>query len=332
MLFMKKYRVLFLLIMVMCILILTACGGQAGSGSNAAAGQNGSSSAGGSKDTKVFKAANGDVEIPVQPERIVAITFLGDLLALGVKPVGAGSLALNHSVLLEKELEGVADVGDVSVEKVLDLNPDLIIVPTYLPSEIVDQLKKIAPTVAIPSVILEGGDPLDEVKTFGAMLGKEKEAEAFIARYKQKAEKAKAALNGVIGPNETVGSYSIWAKSLWVWPQTRDAGYNLFEMFQYKPQDKIAKEIFPDGKGKDISLEVLPEFAADHMFISVYEPDGGAERAKEVANGVIWNSLPAVKNNHVYYLDYKQFWMTDGLNLEKQLDILVDLIVKQNQK
>ncbi|ALS25155.1 MULTISPECIES: ABC transporter substrate-binding protein [Paenibacillus] len=331
--FLIKNRLLYVTLMIWLVIALAACGGQAGSGaSNAPAEQTGDSSPVTDKSTKIFKAANGDVEIPVHPQRIVAITFLGDLLALGVKPVGAGSIALNNSVLLEKELEGVADVGDVSVEKVLELNPDLIIVPTYLPSETVEQLKKIAPTVAIPSVGLEGGDPLEELKTFGVMLGKEKEAEAFIARYKQKAEEAKAKLNGIIGPDETVGSYSIWAKNLWVWPKTRDAGYNLFEMLQYKPQDKIAKEIFPDGKGKDISLEVLPEFAADHMFITVYEPDGGAERAKEVANGAIWQGLPAVKNNHVYYLDYKKFWMIDGLNLEKQLDILVDLIVKQNQK
>lgn len=155
------------------------------------------------------------------------------------------------------------------------------------------------------------------MKTVGALLGREKEAEAFITRYKQKAEEAKAKLQEVIGPDETVGTYSIWAKNFWVWPKTRDAGYNLYEMFGLKPLDKIEKEVFPTT-GADISLEVLPEYAADHMFVTVYEPDGGAERAQEVMNGSIWKNLPAVKNNHVYKLDNKEFWMVDGLNLEKQ--------------
>ncbi|MGG3874050.1 ABC transporter substrate-binding protein [Brevibacillus laterosporus] len=284
------------------------------------------------KKTKVFKDATGEIEIPTHPERIVSITFLGDLAALGVKPVGAGSIALENSVLLSKELEGVENVGDVSIEKVMQLKPDLIIVPTYLPPEMTEQLKKIAPTVSLPSGTLEGTDPIEEVRTFGRLLGKEVEAEAFITRYNEKAKAAKEKVKAMIGSNETVSSYSIWAKNFWVWPKTRDAGYNLMEMFELKPVEKVKQEIFPTRQGKDISLELLPDYAADHMFISVYEPDGGAERVKEIMNNPIWKNLEAVKHNHVYMLDSKKFWMTDGLNLEKQLDIIVDLIESKNKQ
>lgn len=344
-----KYRFLTLAAIVLMTVVLAACGGQGGNaGTNGAGGApaNGGANGGaagnaqggnagaseGQAGTKIYTDYKGEqVEIPTNPQRIVSITHLGDLAALGVKPAGAGSVALENSVLLQKELEGVENVGDVSVEKVLELQPDLIIVPTYLPAETVEQLKKIAPVVTLATTGWEGVDPLEEVKTVGALLGREKEAEAFIARYKQKAEEAKAKLQEVIGPDETVGTYSIWAKNFWVWPKTRDAGYNLYEMFGLKPLDKIEKEVFPTT-GADISLEVLPEYAADHMFVTVYEPDGGAERAQEVMNGSIWKNLPAVKNNHVYKLDNKEFWMVDGLNLEKQLDILVNLVVNQNQK
>ncbi|MGG6312321.1 ABC transporter substrate-binding protein [Paenibacillus macerans] len=342
-----KYRFFALATVLLMTIVLAACGGQNGGNAantandaaandsaagNAQAGNGTENTAEGQAATKVYKDFKGEeITIPTDPQRIVSITHLGDLLALGVKPIGAGSLALENSVLLEKELEGVENVGDVSVEKVLELQPDLIIVPTYLPADIVDQLKKIGPVVTLATSGWEGIDPLEEVKTLGEMLGREQQAEEFIARYKQKAEEAKVKLSTVIGPGETVGTYSIWAKNFWVWPKTRDAGYNLYEMFGLKPQDKIEKEVFP-GAGADISLEVLPDYAADHMFVTVYEPDGGAERAQEVMNGPVWKNIPAVKNNHVYLLNYKEFWMVDGLNLEKQLDILVDLIVSQNQK
>lgn len=319
-----KNSILSLTAIMLLTIILAACGNQnsQNTGNEASI----SEQAG----TKIFKDLHGEVEVPVDPQRIVSITHLGDLLALGVKPVGAGSLALENSVLLEKELEGVANVGDVSVEKVLELNPDLIIVPSYLPAENVEQLKKIATTVTLATSGWEGIDPLDEVRTMGELLGRDKEAEEFITRYKQKAEEAKQKLQAVIGPDETIGTYSIWAKNFWVWPKTRDAGYNLYEMFGLQPLKKIETEVFP-GTGADISLEVLSDYAADHMFVTVYEPDGGAERAKEIMNGAIWNSLPAVKNNQVYLLDMKQFWMVDGLNLEKQIDILTDLVISQNQ-
>lgn len=341
-----KHRFLTLATVLLLTVVLAACGQNGGNGGNAAndaaAANNGAGNAqsgNGTNDTaegqaatKLYKDFTGqEVEIPTDPQRIVSVTHLGDLLALGVKPIGAGSLALENSVLLNKELEGVESVGDISVEKVLELQPDLIIVPTYTPADIVEQLKKIAPVVTLATAGWEGIDPLEEVKAVGEMLGRDQQAEEFIARYKQKAEDAKAKLSEVIGPNETVGTYSIWAKNFWVWPKTRDAGYNLYEMFGLKPQEKIEKEVF-STTGADISLEVAPDYAADHMFLTVYEPDGGKERAEEVMNGPVWKNIPAVQKNHVYLLNYKEFWMVDGLNLEKQIDILVDLVVSQNQK
>ncbi|MDN9009932.1 ABC transporter substrate-binding protein [Brevibacillus laterosporus] len=317
-----------IIMMLLLALMVSACN----TTSNNVSQPNNEGNSSAEKKTKIFKDATGEIEIPTHPERIVSITFLGDLAALGVKPVGAGSIALENSVLLSKELEGVENVGDVSIEKVMQLNPDLIIVPTYLPLEMTEQLKKIAPTVSLPSGTLEGTDPIEEVRTFGRLLGKETEAEAFITRYNEKAKAAKEKVKGIIGSNETVGSYSIWAKNFWVWPKTRDAGYNLMEMFELKPAEKVKQEILPTRQGKDISIELLPDYAADHMFISVYEPDGGAERAKEIMNSPIWKNLEAVKHNHVYMIDSKKFWMTDGLNLEKQLDIIVDLIESKNKK
>lgn len=334
-----KHRLTTVLPILLLIVILAACGTTTGNNGSKSAGDSsnqeqstndkGTNAQAQTKEYTDFKGVK--VDIPTNPQRIVSITHLGDLLALGVKPVGAGSLALDNSVLLKKELEGVASVGDVSVEKVLELQPDLIIAPTYLPADIKEKLVKIAPVVTLATAGWEGIDPLEEVRTVGKLLGREQQAEEFITRYEQKAKEAKEKLTQVIGQDETVGTYSIWAKNFWVWPKTRDAGYNLYQMFGLKPQSKIEKEVF-SGQGADISLEVLPDYAADHMFVTVYEPDGGAERAKEVMNGPVWRNIPAVKNNHVYMLNYKEFWMVDGLNLEKQLDILVNLVVSQNQK
>lgn len=337
-----KHSILSLTVVLMLSIVLAACG-SGNNGNNAAGGNAGTQTNQGSENngnqasnteqatTKKFTDLTGEIEVPVNPQRIVSITHLGDLAALGVKPVGAGSVALENSILLKEEMEGVENIGDVSVEKVLELNPDLIIIPSYTPAETVEQLKKIAPVVTLATTGWEGIDPLEEVRTMGNLLGREKEAEEFVTRYQQKAEEAKKKIAEVIGPDETIGTYSIWAKNFWVWPKTRDAGYNLYQMFGLKPLPKIESEAFT-GTGMDISLEVLGDYAADHMFVTVYEPDGGAERAKEVMNGAVWKNLPAAKNNHVYMLDMKEFWMVDGMNLEKQVDILTDLILSQNQK
>ena len=35
--------------------------------------------------------------------------------------------------------------------------------------------------------------------------------------------------------------------------------------------------------------------AADYMFVTVYDADGGGDRAKEILESAIWKSLPAYK-------------------------------------
>lgn len=39
-------------------------------------------------DTRIIQMEYGDVEIPASPKRVVVAFFQGDLLALGIKPVG----------------------------------------------------------------------------------------------------------------------------------------------------------------------------------------------------------------------------------------------------
>ncbi|WP_456287583.1 AraC family transcriptional regulator [Paenibacillus sp. AK002] len=87
------------------------------------------------------------VEIPASPNRIIfsGETF-SDLLALDVKAVGTDTNRMKGSVF-EDQIQHVEDIGfPTSLEKVLALNPDLIIVAN--PDETAyEQLSKIAPTL-----------------------------------------------------------------------------------------------------------------------------------------------------------------------------------------
>lgn len=98
-------------------------------------------------ETRIYTDTTGrEVEIPNKPKRVVTTYYLDAMIALGEKPVGASTHVLDNNHLGEKQ-EGVADVGTpVNIEKVLEVNPDLMI--TMNPDE-VEQLSKIAPTVVI---------------------------------------------------------------------------------------------------------------------------------------------------------------------------------------
>lgn len=77
------------------------------------------------------------------------------------------------------KLDGVENLGkDVMPEKILSLNPDLIIV--YTGTEGIDKLEQIAPVVAI-----EFGKKnyKDQMLDFGKLTGKDKEAKAWVERW-----------------------------------------------------------------------------------------------------------------------------------------------------
>ncbi|MFC4305526.1 ABC transporter substrate-binding protein [Cohnella boryungensis] len=315
------------------VLIVSGCGNGGGSGSVGSSNNEGTASASIAGETeapdsgpatRIYKALNGDIEVPANPKHVASLVFVGELLALGVKPIGTGQAFLEKGLFVE-ELKGAQPIGDEpSPEKVLALQPDLIIVHNFVKDEIVEQLTKIAPTVVMP---FNDRGPIERLRMFAELLGKEKEAEQFIQKYEAKAAEAKKSLEGTIKQGETVAYYEIWGKSLWVMSEANGRGvYNLYNSLGLEAPEKVKTDVIAAGKGIDISLEVLPDYAADHMFVGVYAGDGGDKRAEEIFAGALWQGLPAFKNKQVYVVDIDQFAASDINALYKQLDLQLDIL------
>ncbi|BBI33335.1 TroA family protein [Cohnella abietis] len=94
-------------------------------------------------------------------------------------------------------------------------------------------------------------------------------------------------------------------------------GEILYGEFGLKAPKRIQKEAIEGTSGwASLSLEALPEYAGDYIFIE----DSGS--GVEVDN-VVWKSLPAVNSNHVYAIDPAKFSFVDPLSLDKQLEFIV---------
>lgn len=275
---------------------------------------------------RTVTAGNGEVEIPADPERVIALQFAGDLLALGIEPIGIDSTLKNNSNQLEEELADAEDVGDPSVEKVLEMEPDLIVAPTYLEENVISQLEQIAPTITVPWAEM---DAKEEVAHFGELLDREEEAEEWISSYEQQGEDAKEQINDIIESGETVGMYELSAKEIYVHTTPGRGTYNLYETLELPAPDLVQEEVIDTGEQfAALSLEALPEYAADHMFVTVYE-EGGVEEAEELMESSIWKNLPAYENDQIHMVDHKEFWFNDGVSMEKQLDILVNELTSE---
>ncbi len=289
-----------------------------------------------SAETRIVSTLKGDVEIPAEPKRVAADQYMGQLLKLGIVPVGVRGSMLDEGWMgkanISKDLiGGIENLGNefpLNLEKMAMLEPDLIIGSV---EEYIDQYEKIGPTVFYPywvdSITVR---PLDKFRGISKIFGKEKEAEAWIAGYEQKVAEAKAKISGIVKEGETVSVIMFsWKESTVIVYAAEGGNYGsstIYEMLGLPPTEsaKNMKEGY-----EAISFEVLPEYLGDHIFVY-----NGEASTAEIMQSPVWKSMTAVKNGKVYvYGDsyYDEFAGEDPYSLELQLDTIVNLLLDSNK-
>ncbi|NQX69101.1 AraC family transcriptional regulator [Paenibacillus alba] len=272
--------------------------------------------------TKNYKDSQGNVVIPTNPQRIVDLTgsFTGNLLALGVKPVGAQIDALKNPFLKGK-VDGIEAIGDsFSPEKVLSLQPDLIIVVAAPSMEITyKELDKIAPVVRIEYGQYSYREMMLE---YGKLAGKEQAAEDWLKAWDKKINEYKPQIAKVVG-DKTVSILQPYAKGIYAFGDFYARGGEiLYKEFGLKAPKIIKDNVIDKHEGfANLSLEQLPEYAGDYIFTSNWGWDKGDP--KVVYDSNIWKGLPAVKANHAFFINAEGSYYNDAVSLEAQLAFIV---------
>lgn len=265
------------------------------------------------------------VELPANPQRIIAHYFASDMVALGLPMIGTNYVNA-ELVLTPEQLQGIEDTGtgEPNIEKVLTLKPDLIFVPDFTDAAVVELLAEIAPTVVIPY----GGDPFDRLRLFGELVGKPDAAAAWIDAYNTKAATKRAEVTPFIAEGESATALIMYGdQQLYLYGRPR-LGPILYDVFGFT-QPPAVTELFQDDPGalwQTLSIELLPAYAGDRIFL-VQTTDEDAQKATEsLINGPIWQSLPAVQNGKVYYVDGR--WaLNDPLTLDWLLDEMAAVLL-----
>jgi iron complex transport system substrate-binding protein len=314
-------------------LLLAACSSGTGTANKEQSNGNGTVNQATSEEstnTRIVSTPKGDVEVPAEPKRVAADQYMGHLLKLGIVPIGARTFMLEEGWMekanIPKEtIEKIEDLGDfpLNLEKLTMLDPDLIIGSI---DENIEQYEKIGTTVFLPYWEgLKTAGPLDKFRGVSKIFGKEKEAEEWITEYEQKVAEAKLKLAGVIKEGETVAIVQFSQKAVYVLA-AKGGNYGsstIYDMLQLPPTES-AKNM---AEGfESISLEVLPEYLGDYIFVY----NGDADATNKAMESNIWKGIPAVKNGNVYlYGDnyHDEFVMEDPFSLELQLDTIVNLLL-----
>ncbi|UFJ39444.1 iron-hydroxamate ABC transporter substrate-binding protein [Brevibacillus humidisoli] len=276
------------------------------------------------EETVLYQAANGEVRIPKNPERIVVLadSYVGYFLALGIKPVGATDHALQNPYF-QGMTDGIENLGDgKSVEKILELQPDLII--TFSGVENIGKLEKIAATVAV-----EYGKTgyREQLREFGKMTGREEQANEWIAEWDRKLAEQKQKVTAAVG-DQTVSILSPYAKGIYAYGHNYARGGEILYLeFQLKAPELIQQEAIDSGQGwVSLSLERLPDYAGDYIFTCDWSGDDADPSA--VYDSSIWQGLPAVQNDRVFQIDPIAAYFNDPISLEKHLEFIVEKLTQ----
>ncbi|WP_141501546.1 ABC transporter substrate-binding protein [Paenibacillus luteus] len=238
----------------------------------------------------------GEMTLDNVPEKIVVldVQYADQMLALGVQPAGSVIAETDNGLppYLGDKMGNIPLLGtyiEPNLEGIIAIEPDLIIA-TEFHDDIYEDLLKIAPTI-----VLERNEDWRTVQLkFGQILNRPQEAQELVDGYKQKISDLKAELTDKM-KGQTVALIRPRDAMIRLQTSSHRTSQILYDDLGLTPP-KMA--VNSKDSSMMISLESLPELAADHLFL--LQDDTNLELTTEFQNTMIWKSQNAVKENQVY--------------------------------
>ncbi|KFL42512.1 hypothetical protein CH76_12050 [Lysinibacillus sp. BF-4] len=261
-------------------------------------------------DTREIETVMGKVTVPSNPQRVIVDWDLGHVIALGVEPVGASKTTLEFGQLLKQFVTDKTDEigrdGQVSYEKVLELEPDLII--TWNRDQVAEY-EKIAPTVVFDTTQYDGVH--EQLTAMGEILNRQNEAKDWLADYDQRVAKAKAQIEASVPKDATftiIDSGTV-KDAIVVGKSGERGGLAAYGVLELKAADKIQQDIIDKKESRaEVSWESIQDFAGDYIFLITQQGDNQDELPS------VWQSLDAVKNGRVIELKVKEYFTGDPIS------------------
>ena len=132
----------------------------------------------------------------------------------------------------------------------------------------------------------------------------------------------------MIPADATFGLYETSGKILYVYGDNFGrGGQALYNALGFKAPQKIVDDIINGPQWMEISLEVLPEYAADYMFVTQYMPESEQSIEDLVSENAVWSTLDAYKNNQIFMNDFNTFIHFDPMAVRYQMNLIVNMLL-----
>lgn len=259
--------------------------------------------------------ALGSSEVPLHPQRVIVMNpavDLDNLLALGIKPIGVarftGDRPFAVSPYLEEQAKGIEIVGDLvqpNLEKLLQLDPDLILMDESQ-RRLYRLLSEIAPTVGLSMRVSQWQD---RFLALAAAVNQSDHAEQLLDEYNQHVE----AFQDMMGDrlSEIDVSYiRVRPDGIFLYVKSSLVGGVMDDLGIKRPP---AQDVFLTNSPRiPISLEELEKADGDVMFIFGVEFGDTDETFAQLQTHPLWQQLDAVKADQVHVVT-EAYWSFPGI-------------------
>lgn len=283
---------------------------------------------------RIVTHALGETTIPTTPQRIVALewTYVEDLLALGIQPVGVADIEgfndwVKLPVALDPTVVDVGDRGEPNLETLAQLNPDLIIAPLFRVADTYEELSAIAPTVIFdPYPTDETVTQFDEMRqTFlqiADLAGRTSEGEAVLAKLDEKFAAARSQLDAAGQAGERfVLAQAFGGDAVQVRIFTDNA--MAAEIVAQLGLENGWEGAFDQYGFTTVSVETLPELEDVNLFYVVQDDNDVFARD---AIRPLWENLTFVQNGNAHPLGGDTWLFGGPLSAELLIDKVVNLL------
>ena len=284
------------------------------------------------EECRVVLHAVGEACVPFDPQRIIVLgggNTLGNLLAIGIKPIAASSgwnAIEPFPKHLQSQLEGVEYIGSTtqpSLEKILLHQPDLILANRHM-EVFYDKLSQVAATVVIDS-----DEPWkQQLLTLSEILDKEDVASRLMNNYQQRIDELRQTLGDertelVVSVATMTADFGIWA-----YGSKYPVSTVLDDIGVQRPLSQVGDF---DYTGL-ISLEKLDIIDGDLLFFVNRRSEDDNNSISKVQESSLWKQLKVVQNDRAYLVSLDHWYLDHSiLGINAVLDDLFKYLINDHK-
>ena len=279
-------------------------------------------------ECRIVQHEFGETCVLLRPQRLIAVDeiSLEVLIALDIKPLAAGehNLLSSRALHLAGKTEGVESLGkmqQLNLEKMVQLNPDLVLGLIGISLENYQTYSQIAPTLSFEYIHSAWKDDL---RRYAEILGKREKAEQLLAQYQARVEELQKTMGARLEKTRVSVTRFGADGDLGFRDSASFPGSVLEDIGFPRPVPQQSDDIY-----QIISLERLDLVDGDVIFAVV---DPGAEDSfKGFQNRPLWQALSAVKNGRVYVVSSGYWIFGNILAANAILDDLFRYLISEEE-